>query len=172
MKKILSIDDDICNEYTMIAISSHLKDYRLSWAINKLLVIDLERKADYIQVIRKKERATFPFFSYENFDFRLQYFLVANKKSNYYLIDKLQQTEYLFLIKNQSRQRKINDIVIEIRKITNILTAFFVKNNEIKNLDALLYDFEFHNVNQTNTEEKKQVYENQDYSNTGPGLFG
>ena len=82
-KTTLQLDDDY--DFLLIGITTHEKDYRLCWLINKQLNLMFERIKD-IEVCNRKTNIVSSFSVYEHIiePDLLSYFIICNVKSNFY----------------------------------------------------------------------------------------
>jgi hypothetical protein len=145
MKKILSIEYDLTEEYQAIAISSHLKDFRLCWNLNNILKADFRKNEDLEFASKKNSVEKYSFYYHNDQDHRWYYYLISNKKNNSFILEKTPQADYLLLIKGNLQQQIILDIIQNLKKTTNILTAFLIDMTKIqKEMNLFLTDLELH----------------------------
>ena len=145
MKKVLAFDNDLTEDYQAIAISSHLKDFKLCWNLNNILKIDLLKKLDFAYTAKKGSVENYSFYFYHNEDLRLTYFLLSNKKNNSQIIEKMPETDYILLINPQLIQDEITLIIQNLKKTTNILTAFLIDLTKIKkDRSSFIHELELH----------------------------
>jgi len=140
-KLILNIDNT--PEYTIIGISSHLKDYRLSFNINRKLDFQLKRLSD-LEIIKGKNKKTqkFSLFHYEQPDTQNKIYLISNNTPNGKLIPSQKQTDYFLLIKDIIDYQRKNKIIKAIKAIRNVLMVYEINHNTIKNIDSILAEVE------------------------------
>jgi len=147
MKKFISFEYNLTKEYHAIGISSHLKDYKLCWNLNNILEINLQKNNNFISSKKKSNLEEYSFYHYYDLNQRCFYYLLSNKKNNSFLIEKMPETDYVLLMKGYMNQQKINDIVINIKKTTNILTAFLINMEKYNEMNGFLTDIELHYIN-------------------------
>jgi hypothetical protein len=135
MVKKLILNIDYKPEYTIIGISSHLKDYRLSFNINKKLNFKLKKLNDLV-IIKGKNKKTqkYSLYHYEQPDTQNIFYLISNNNPNGKLIPSQKQTDYFLLIKNM--------IVKTLKAIRNVLMVYEINPNTIKNIDSILTEVE------------------------------
>lgn len=135
-KIVLSLDEDY--DFDLFGISCHTKDYRLCWELNNKLGIDLRRAEDLI--IKKKELiSNYSFYEYLDEDNHLDYFLIANRCSNGFLLPEKKTTDFILMVKgifNDNYKAKILD---RINSISLILTSFQLNVDELKSKQNLLF---------------------------------
>jgi len=119
------------DDTTVVGINSTLVDYKLAWAINNKLSLDLARYDDLVF-----EGAPFAFFYYtagENYNVYNLVSLVYKEKVLFPFKPRL---DYLFLIQNSlSAERQIS-IMRGLREIEGIIHAFVLEKD--RNLSQVL----------------------------------
>jgi len=147
-KKILL---DIHSEptyYTLIGIACHLRDYRLSYNLNKKLESGFAREQDLsVPIPGKQGSAGFSFFYYKDEDHRNTYCLIANRSESLILVPEMKQLDFLFLIEGEFKKNRKDHLIRCIGSIPNILTTVEVKLTDIKNYENFLTDVELHLIN-------------------------
>ncbi len=131
--------------FSLIGISCHLKDYRLSYLLNQKLEFSFKKLDDLVVFpAAGKEPAEFSFYYYKDDDRFNTYSLVANRSQDSILIPHLKQTDFLLVVEGEFKKTQKDPVLNLIRTIPNVLTAFEIKTTEIKNLESLLTDIEMH----------------------------
>ena len=156
MKKILVFDCDLTEDYSAIALSTHLKDYKLCWNLNTVLDINLQKNTNFVSSKKKPNLEEYSFFYHEDKEQRSVLCLLANKKNNVLLLDKMPETDFLLLIKGKMSADKIKAMIKTIRSITNILTAFVINMAKYSEMNSLLSDLELHCIQVLPKEEKRK----------------
>lgn len=101
--------------FKVIAISTHLKDYRVSFYLNELLNLKL-KKIDNLVVDNKLESSTqtFELQHYTSEEDELEYFLIHNRNNGLNFLPSLSQFDFLLLLKTENEinnQDQITDIL-------------------------------------------------------------
>lgn len=149
-KHTLEIDYDY--QFLLIGISSHEKDYRLCWAINKKLDIELA-KQDSFEIKGKKQTTPsfFSFFLFENPDAFREYVVVANLseskdassdslfKENEYLIPEQKMMDYFLIVRGELEEDESEDILNKLREINVIQTAVRIDVTSLKSKQNLIF---------------------------------
>ena len=134
--------------FTLIGISCHVKDYRISFLLNKHLGSNFLKMEDLtITLNNKKEPAEFSFYYYPDEDYFNTYYLVANRCEEYVLAPEIKQVDFLMIVEGEFSKTQKDRLVASIRSIPNVLTAYEIKFTEIKNHETLLNDMEMHFMN-------------------------
>jgi hypothetical protein len=124
-KKVHKLKDTSPEAFRVICISSHQNDYRLSWAINEKLKIDLTRSEDH-QVVSPKSniKQTFSHYSYSQDQYEVSYHLISNKSENGYLLKKYNNIDYLLKISGELSNISMPELVTLLKEIPIVNTAF------------------------------------------------
>ncbi len=127
--------------FDMIGICSHHSDYRLAWSINDSLSIKLCKcEEDYCITNRKGEivssHSMYEFHDEEN---RFDYFLIKNKEPGKYLIPEKPTIDYfLFLCDNFAVD--IDELVVELKKVSSVLGVYPFDPEEIASAETLVFN--------------------------------
>ena len=134
--------------FTLIGISCHLKDYRLSHHLNKIPEFNFARDQD-ISILQpgKPEPASFSFFYYRDDDQGNAYSLISNRNENSALIPEMKQLDFILVVEGEFRKNRRDQLLKSIRSIQNVLTAYELNPKEIRNFENLLTDIEMHIMN-------------------------
>lgn len=137
-KHILKLEYDY--DFILVGISCHLKDYRLSWAINKQLNIELVKSEKELEIFDRKEGKTerFSMLEYQDPETETQYILIANRCAEGYLVPEYRQADY-FLIVREGFHLNEDELTERIREIDFVLTAFTVNIEGLKSKQNLLF---------------------------------
>jgi hypothetical protein len=134
--------------FTLIGISCHLKDYRLSHHLNKIHGFNFSKEAELSLVQPgKTEASEFSFFYYRDEDLGNAYSLIANRSDKYLLVPEMKQVDFILIVDGTFNKARKDQVLASIRKIQNVLTAFEVRLGEIKNVENLLSEIELHIMN-------------------------
>ncbi len=123
--------------YTILGISCHLKDYRLSFMLNRQAGFELSKLDDF---------NGFSFYSCRDDDTFNTYFLLANRNTEGVLLPELKQTDYMLIVEGPYKKTRKEKLLENIRAIQNILTAFEIRFETIRNWETLLNDLELHYI--------------------------
>jgi hypothetical protein len=144
-KKILLETRSEPTLYTLFGISCHLKDYRLSFLLNQRLELTLIKMDDFVSLPASgKETDSFSFYHCRDEDHQNAYFLVSNRGQEAILLPELKQTDYLLLVEGPFKKAQKDRLLEVIRDIPNVLTAFGIRFETIRNYENFLTDLEMH----------------------------
>jgi hypothetical protein len=121
--------------FTLIGISCHLKDYRLSFHLNQALELSLVKLDDF---------HGYSFYFCRDEDSYNSYYLLGNRGQDSILFPDLRQTDYLLLLEGPVKKPRKEYLLNTIRSIPNVLTSFEVRFETIKNYNSVLTDLELH----------------------------
>ena len=124
--------------YTLFGISCHLKDFRLSFLLNKALEIELVKMDDF---------GEFSFYFFRDEDRFSAYYLIGNRGLESVLLPELKQTDFLLLLEGPVKKIQKDRLIEQTRGIPNVLTAYEVRFETIKNYATMLTDLEIHMLN-------------------------
>jgi hypothetical protein len=124
-------------DFELIGISSHEKDYRLVWAINKSLKWALFRKPD-LEVQLKSNKSMHASFEYRDpIDKRL-YTLIENHGSEGYLLPEM--TSWDFVLKVEDSYDDLSqDFYRQLRKTTFVLAVAPLVTEKLKSKQNLIF---------------------------------
>jgi hypothetical protein len=121
-------------DFTVLAINTHIKAYKLCWNINKSLQLNFEKKKD----LSIKEELWFARYMYVCDDY-VEYTLLANRSKNGYLIPSEKSVNFFLLIKNDYWQQEKIEFMRKLRDTKDILLVFEVNINLIKHIDRFIF---------------------------------
>ena len=144
-KKVLLDNKSESAYYTLLGISCHHKDYRLSFLLNQVLESEFLKMDDLpLFPPGTKESTDFSFYFYRDEDNFNSYFLISNRSQENTLVPSLKQVDFLLLIEGPFKKVQKDSVLKKIKSVPNILTAFEIDLASIKNYENLLSDIEMH----------------------------
>jgi len=133
------------DEYHIIGISYQLRDYRLSFSINKALHFQLKKIPDF--EFRKSGSdivRNFSMYFFNDNDFLNTYCLLANHSDNIYLIPTHKQIDYFFIISGQVKPERFQMCLKSLKTIPQVLTAIVIDTDKTAQLEQLIPDIDSH----------------------------
>jgi hypothetical protein len=124
--------------FTLFGISCHLKDYRISYHLNQKLELSLVKLDDFLG---------YSFYFCRDEDCFNSFYLLGNRGQELILLPDLKQTDFLLLVEGPVKKVQKDRLLEKIRGIPNVLTAFEVRFETIKNYNLMLADLELHLMN-------------------------
>jgi len=149
-KKIFSDIRSAPAFYTLIGISCHMKDYRISFLFNKYLGTEFHKLEDLkITLNNKNDPAEFSLYYYYDEDYFNAYYLMENRSMEFILVPEIKQVDFLLIVDGVFKKSRKDRLIKSIREIPNVLTAYEIDFTGIKNHETLLNDVEMHFLNVT-----------------------
>ncbi|PKP35628.1 MAG: hypothetical protein CVU00_01435 [Bacteroidetes bacterium HGW-Bacteroidetes-17] len=150
MAKKLTLKLDFSSEYTLIVISCHLKDYRLTFFLNNKLHLHLSRIDDFIQEGHDKTDLNYSVYFYQCLETQSNFCLISNHHSDGKLIPTIGTIDYFLLIENEIPNGRKKELIKEIKTIPNVLTAYELDLAKVKNIHHLLAELELQFIENKN----------------------
>lgn len=124
-------------ELIIIGISSHEKDYRLCWALNKELDIELGRTGADVVITEGDRSAAFAVFEHVNEEDHMHATLVNNRSTGTLLLKEQKLADY-FLMLNQDAPIEADALLARVRATPFVLTAFALDYHSLREGHKLL----------------------------------
>ena len=110
-------------EVTLIGISCHVHDYRLCWALNRALGINLTRREKDITDPGPEKLASYSAFDHTDEEHEARWTLVHNHSADGILLKEHKQADY-FLVVDESAPITAHELIDRVRRAEFVLTAF------------------------------------------------
>jgi|SRR5687767_15513790 len=133
----LHISFDGFFDFKLLGISCSEKDYRLCWALNQTLGIDMVRLSNEGMPSRE-HLLEFPFFEYNDEENGRVFRLLSNRFETKILMKELKNIDYLFLI--QGEDINLQEITELIGGIKFVFLATEIEIDKLKEKDLLYLD--------------------------------
>lgn len=118
-------------EVHLIAISSHVKDYRLCWSLNKGLGLRMARRATDIYGDGPEGRVGFPVFDQFGETDEATWSLVGNHAPEGVLVPEQRQADY-FLVMGMESPLPLEAVLDAVRGAQFVLAAYSLLPNTLK----------------------------------------
>lgn len=135
-KVVLHLEEDY--DFSLIGISSHTKDYRLCWELNKLFNIDLTRSED-LEITKNKNTSRYSFYMFNDIDNHTDLFLVSNAGDSGFLIPEYKKVDFFYMLKGNIVDYRVDDIISKINQLPLVLTSFAIDVTQLKSKQNLLF---------------------------------
>ncbi|MEY4804929.1 MAG: hypothetical protein RL331_1450 [Bacteroidota bacterium] len=132
----LTLDDE--QPFEVYGISTAFADYRLTWELNQMLGIHLEKEQQRFELFVPKLKAqhAFSYFSYEDQELLTRFFLIKNKQDQQLLQADRPMIDYFLVLKDNFSHK--SEVLLEhLRKINGIVAVFSFNYEEFDILDYL-----------------------------------
>jgi hypothetical protein len=135
----LKLDMDPDPEVTIIGISSHVKDYRLCWSLNRSMGLSFARRREDIVDGSPARPAHFPVFDHMDPDHDARLTLVSNHGADGILLKEHKQADY-FLVADNELADTMPDLLDRVRRAEFVLTAFTLDFEHLREGHKLLQE--------------------------------
>lgn len=132
----LTLDDE--QPFEVYGISTAFADYRLTWELNQMLAIHLEKEQQRFELYMPKIKAqqAFSYFSYTDQELLTRFFLIKNKQEQQLLQADRPMIDY-FLVLKDNFSHDAAGLLEQLRKINGIVAVFDFNYEEFDILDYL-----------------------------------
>jgi len=120
-------------DFTVLAINSHIKGYKLCWNINDRLKLAFEKKKDH----NIKNELWFARYMYIC-DEGVEYNLLANRSKQGYLIPSHKSVNYFLVIKNNYWTQDKKEFITKLSVTKDVLLVFELDTTLIKDVDRFI----------------------------------
>jgi len=122
-------------DFTVLAINSHVKGYKLCWNINNTLQAAFEKKEDH----NIQDELWFARYTYIC-DEGVEYNLLANRSKQGYLIPNQKSINYFLIIENDCWRKDKQEFISNLSKIKDILLVFELDAKTFKYTDRFIFN--------------------------------
>src|ERR1700712_2802599 len=137
-RKFLKFEIDL--DFVLIAVTTSLKDYRVCYLINKALSFDLVKITDLkVDINHGIEPVLFSIYYYNWEATGTDFYFIANKGSDGYLIPEMRKADYFLMIKNYIDDNDLDNLISALNKIPEIVAAVKIDPKKIKSRENLLF---------------------------------
>ncbi len=151
-KVFFQIEPEI--DFELICISSHHRDYRLCWEINRNLKLDLKRIDEYFLGTKEKPGELFTQFMYSDVTDHSDFYLISNRciaesgemrpedlfptEDSVKLIPEMKQADYLLLIYGQLNEEDMKLLEDKLNGLSLVQAAWIQNVDELRSKYNLL----------------------------------
>lgn len=138
-KKKLILDYDY--DFLLFGISCHVKDYKLCWAINQQLGINLTRDNEFqLPMGDGEEASVFPYYEFSDKVGHIKYIVVGNRGTHGYLLQEQRQADFFLIIEGYYESVDPAELIAKLKQVDVILTAYPLDPNQLKSKENLIFD--------------------------------
>jgi hypothetical protein len=132
----LTLDDE--QPFEVYGISSAFADYRLTWELNQMLGIHLEKEQQSFELYLPKLKINhlFSYFTFEDQELLTRFFLIKNKQEQQLLQADRPMIDY-FLVLKENYSHEPATLIEQLRTINGIVAVFSFNSQEFDILDYL-----------------------------------
>ncbi len=137
-RKTLKFEIDL--DFVLIAITTSLRDYRICHHINKRLNFNFTKKPDLeVDIIKGAGPVLFSLYQYHWEASETDFYFIANKGSEGYLVPEMRKADYFIMIKNYIDDTDLDKLISDLNKIQEIVAAVKIDPKKIKSRENLLF---------------------------------
>ena len=120
-------------QFKVICIACHQNHYRLSWALNQALNIQLQKAEDlFLKHNKTNIDQSFSKYTFQDKNSPFTYHLICNKSEKGYLLKELPNIDFFLKIEGETDDGFVSEVINKIKKLEIVITAFELK--PIKNV--------------------------------------
>lgn len=157
----LVLDEVAHQPFRLIAIHSHIEDFKLAFILNKNLHLRLSRTRNDVDLYQKSKRSLFTLYGFDDYVHYCKYYLVSNTSIEQsatssgtnslfdeqemaihttYLLPELKKVDFFLKIEEEAEAVNEMHFIKNIVQIPQIETAYAVPNDNIKSKENLIFD--------------------------------
>jgi hypothetical protein len=137
-KLVLKFELDL--DFVLIALTVPLKDYRLCFKINKQLNIQFYRIDELCLPISGYNLPSyFSRYHYQNSQTETDFYLLANKGTEGFLIPEMKTVDFFIIIKNFIDEEDLDSFISGLNKIPEVQVAAEVDPKKLKSKENLIF---------------------------------
>ena len=137
-RKILKFEIDL--DFVLIAVTTPLKDYRICYLINRYLNFNFTKNNDLsVEINPNQYPVFFSMYTYSWETSDTDFYFIANKGTDGYLIPEMRKTDYFLMIKNYIDEDDLDNLVSSLNRIAEIVAAVKIDPKKIKSRENLLF---------------------------------
>ena len=122
-------------DFTVLAINSHIKDYKLCWNVNNSMQLNLQKTYDH----NITENLWFSRFTYMSGE-GIEYNLLSNRSKKGYLVPNQKSINYFLVIKNDYCPQERLVFINKLRHVADVLLAFELDSRKLKYIDRFIFN--------------------------------
>ena len=122
-------------DFSVLAINSHAKGYKLCWNINKELQLNFEKTED--QIINKEMMFSRYFCTTNKGD---EYNIIANRSKKGYLIPDQKSVNYFLIANNRNWLAEKKEFISKLRETKEVLLVFELDVEKSKYINRFIFN--------------------------------
>ncbi|HCN82893.1 MAG TPA: IPExxxVDY family protein [Sphingobacteriaceae bacterium] len=137
-KLTLKYEPDL--DFILVAITAPLKDYRFCFKLNKQLNIQFDRIEELsLQFYSGEYQVQFTRYHYYQAQSETDFYLIANKGTEGFLIPEMNNVDFFILIRNYIDNESLEQFITGINKIPEVQVAVEVDPKKLKSKENLIF---------------------------------
>lgn len=157
----LLLDDDLSEEYALIAIHCSEEAYKMAFMLNQKLSLQLKRRNVDLEFSNEGLEVTFPIFKFEDTPRYIEYYLVSNTCKSIsailqpsgglfdieqnsetittHLLPEFKNVDFFLKIDAESGRLGIRNILASINELNQVISAYEIKPETVKSKNNLIF---------------------------------
>lgn len=136
---MLKLEIEYCYDFFLLGLSCHEPAYRLCWAINNKLGLQLEKLDQDVCILSKDIESYHQYFLYESVEDNVIFSLVKNRgELGGLLMPNFPKMDYFLKIENYSQEEDM--FLDQVRKLPWVNAVFNIQVNELKYKENLIFE--------------------------------
>ena len=141
-RKTLKFEIDL--DFVLIAITTSLKDYRICHYINKHLRFGFTRSADLeVDLLPGSDPVYFSMFQYYWEASETDFYFLANKGSDGYLVPEMRKADYFLMIRNYIDDVDLEQLITGLNRIPEIVAAVKIDPKKLNHAKIFYFSADF-----------------------------
>jgi hypothetical protein len=137
-RKFLKFEIDL--DFVLIAVTTSLKDYRICYLINKCLDFNFVKNDDLeVDISLTSGPVFFSLYHYNWEASETDFYFIANKGTDGYLVPEMKSADYFLMIKNYIDDDDLEKLITALNRIPEIVAAVKIDPKKIKSRENLLF---------------------------------
>lgn len=137
-RKTLKFEIDL--DFVLIAITTSLRDYRICYYINKGLNFNFIKSPDLeVDIAHGSGPVFFSLYQYHWEASDTDFYFIANKGSEGYLVPEMRKVDFFIIIKNYIDDDELDKLITDLNKIQEIVAAVKIDPKKVKSRENLLF---------------------------------
>jgi hypothetical protein len=137
-RKFLKFEIDL--DFVLIAVTTSQKDYRVCYLINKFLNFNFTKIPDLeVDMVQASGPVLFSIYHYSWEATETDFYFIANKGSEGYLVPEISKADYFLMIRNYIDDNELDALISALNKIPEIVAAVKIDPKKIKSRENLLF---------------------------------
>jgi hypothetical protein len=141
-KKIL-LDFEEEENYSIVGITSTLKDYRLIFFLNKLAGINFKRVEPFVFSFKEKVFTFSVYLQVDDENMR-NFYLLSNNNKSVKLIKELKHFDYLLVMDGEIEDDFLNNLSKRIKSVGGVMISSVVDGEIVNRIPNLRIEFDRH----------------------------
>jgi len=137
-KQCFTLDFTPDFDFTVAAIVTSMRDFKLCFQLNTLLGLSMVRQPDLeLKLDKKGSSGLFTRFFFLSED-EEEFYLVANRGTNGHFVPEVKHADFFLVIKNRGRYTIEAEVLRHLQSIRNVSSAMVLKTDELTSIENFL----------------------------------